>query len=343
MSYMPEHISQYKLPLLAVKGISTYFYNSHGEIKAVEDVSFTLGEAEVLGLVGESGCGKTVTALSILRLVPEPPGRIIKGEVWFQDRDLLTLPIREMTNIRGREIAMIFQDPAMALNPVFRVGEQVAEGLIFHKNMTRKQARQEAIELLRLVGIPLPQKRFQEYPHQLSGGMKQRVMIAIAISCHPKLLLADEPTTALDVTVQAQILDLLLHLKEELKTSIILITHDLGVIAERAQRVIVMYAGKVVEEAPVAPLFQEPRHPYTQGLLATTRNLGVNSGNRRNRLKEIPGSVPTLPGFIKGCQFHPRCPSIHEPCREYEPRLREIQEGHWVACWLYPSAGRDTE
>jgi oligopeptide/dipeptide ABC transporter ATP-binding protein len=321
--------------LLHVKGLTTVFKNPQGVLKAVEGVSFVLEPGEVLGIVGESGCGKTVTALSILRLVPNPPGKIVNGKIWFKNQDLLQLPEPEMSRIRGKEIAMVFQDPTAALNPVFRIGEQIAEGLIFHLQMNKREAWREATRLMRLVGIPSPEKRIYEYPHQLSGGMKQRVMLAIALSCRPKLLLADEPTTALDVTVQAQILDLLQKLREDLKTSIILISHDLGIIAEMAQRVLVMYAGQVVEEAPVKTLFQEPAHPYTRGLLAVTQGLGINSKGTSHRLKEIPGSVPAFPNSIMGCKFHPRCPIVHDPCSKYAPKLQEIKEGHWVACWFH--------
>jgi len=317
-------------PLLRVDDLKTYFYTEEGVVKAVDGVSFDVRPGEILGLVGESGCGKTVTALSIMRLVPDPPGKIIGGKVHFQGRDLLTLSEREMRSVRGKEIAMIFQEPMSSLNPVFRVGAQVAEAIILHQKVGKKEARRRTIELLDKVGIPEAENRVDEYPHQMSGGMCQRVMIAMALSCNPALLIADEPTTALDVTIQAQILALLRELQAEFHMSILLITHDLGIVAEMADNVAVMYASKIVEWAPCTDLYREPLHPYTVGLF---RSLPRLEGGRK-RLRVIPGTVPSPLDFPSGCKFHPRCPIAEEKCTTDEPELIDIKDGRRAACWF---------
>lgn len=316
-------------PLLAVDDLVTTFSTEEGLVTPVDGVSFTVEQGETVGVVGESGCGKSVTSLSILRLVPSPPGRIAQGRILFEGQDLLTLSEREMRAIRGRDIAMIFQEPMTSLNPVFTCGDQILEALRRHQKVSATEARDQALELLHLVGIPLPEQRLGAYPHQLSGGMRQRIMIAMALCCHPRLLIADEPTTALDVTIQAQILDLLRHLKKQLSMAVLLITHDLGVVAETAERVVVMYAGKVVEEAPVRTLFHTPRHPYTEGLLRSIPRLD----ERRESLPVIEGMVPNLLDLPSGCRFHPRCPRAERRCREEAPALRSFGEGHRVACW----------
>ena len=316
-------------PLLAVDDLVTTFSTEEGLVTPVDGVSFTVEQGETVGVVGESGCGKSVTSLSILRLVPSPPGRIAQGRILFEGQDLLTLSEREMRAIRGRDIAMIFQEPMTSLNPVFTCGDQILEALRRHQKVSATEARDQALELLHLVGIPLPEQRLGAYPHQLSGGMRQRIMIAMALCCHPRLLIADEPTTALDVTIQAQILDLLRHLKKQLSMAVLLITHDLGVVAETAERVVVMYAGKVVEEAPVRTLFHAPRHPYTEGLLRSIPRLD----ERRESLPVIEGMVPNLLDLPSGCRFHPRCPRAERRCREEAPALRSFGEGHRVACW----------
>ena len=290
--------------LLDIRNLSTYFYTGEGVVKAVDDVSFHIMEGETLAVVGESGCGKSVTSLSVMRLIPWPPGKIVGGEIDFKGKNILSMSDREMQAIRGNEISMIFQEPMTSLNPVYTVGFQISEALELHQKMNSQQAMTKAIEMLRLVGIPLPEKRVHEYPHQLSGGMRQRVMIAMALACNPHLLIADEPTTALDVTIQAQILDLLRKLKEELGMAILLITHDLGVVAEMAQRVVVMYAGKVVEEADVVSIFSTPYHPYTQGLLMSIPKLTT----RDEKLHVIEGVVPNPIHMPQGCRFQPRCP-----------------------------------
>ena len=325
-------------PLLRVRDLKTYFVTEQGSgtARAVDGVSFEVQPGETLGIVGESGCGKTVTSLSILRLIPEPPGHIRPGSfIEFEGRNLLTLEPRDLRAIRGNQIAMIFQEPMTSLNPVFTVGDQIAEAAIVHQRLSRRAARTRAIEMLRLVGIPDPEERVDHYPHQMSGGMRQRVMIAMALVCHPKLLIADEPTTALDVTIQAQILDLLRKLREETGTAILLITHDLGVIAELAHEVIVMYAGKVVERAPVAALFDAPQHPYTIGLLGSIPRL---DGDEK-RLASIEGAVPNPLSLPTGCRFHPRCPFVVDRCRAHEPPLAEIWAGHAAACWRAPLEG----
>jgi len=295
-------------------------------------VTLSVRPGETLGLVGESGCGKTVTALSILRLIPNPPGRIVGGTICFEGRDLLRLPEEEMRSIRGCAISMIFQEPMTSLNPVFTVGEQVAEGIRHHQKVSRREAWDRAVEVLRRVKIPDPARRAYEYPHQLSGGLRQRVMIAMALALGPRLLIADEPTTALDVTIQAQIVDLLMGLQEEMQMAVILITHDLGVIAETADRVVVMYAGRVVEEASAEQLFETPLHPYTQGLLESLPKL--ETGKRHRRLTAIPGLIPNLLDLPTGCKFAPRCPKVIGDCWPTEPELREIRPGHWARCIL---------
>ncbi|MEE9171891.1 MAG: ABC transporter ATP-binding protein [candidate division NC10 bacterium] len=318
--------------ILTVDGLQTHFFTEEGVVRAVDGVTLSVRPGEMLGLVGESGCGKTVTALSILRLVPDPPGRIVGGTISFEGRDLVRLPEEEIRKIRGCAISMIFQEPMTSLNPVFTVGEQVAEGIRHHEKVSRREAWDQAVEVLKRVKISDPARRAREYPHQLSGGMRQRVMIAIALALRPKLLIADEPTTALDVTIQAQILELLLGLQEEMKMAVMLITHDLGVIAETADRVVVMYAGRVVEEASVKELFDNPLHPYTQGLMESLPRL--ETGKARRRLRAIPGLVPNLLQLPTGCKFAPRCPKVVEQCWPTEPELREIRPGHSARCIL---------
>jgi oligopeptide/dipeptide ABC transporter ATP-binding protein len=307
----------------------------------VDGVSFQIREGETLGLVGESGCGKSITAMSILRLIT-PPGRIAGGHIRYRDRDLLALSEPEIRKVRGKEIALIFQEPVAALNPVFTVGSQIAEAIRVHIRMTRAEAMAEAVKLFRRVQIPDPGRRVHEYPHQLSGGMCQRVMIAIALSCQPSLIIADEPTTALDVTIQAEILDLLRELREQFRLSVLLISHNLGVIAESAHRVAVMYAGRIVEEAPVEEIFAAPRHPYTAGLLRSTPRLGSRSGSGRRRLPAIPGTVPDPLRREPGCAFAPRCPEVMPACRTEDPRLLPLASERKVACFLHhPAPGQD--
>jgi peptide/nickel transport system ATP-binding protein len=321
-------------PLLEIEGLKTHFFTRDGVVRAVDGVSFSVASGETLAVVGESGCGKTVTSLSILRLIASPPGRIVEGSIRFGGQDLLGLSERGMRDIRGNEISMIFQEPMSSLNPVLSIGRQITETLILHRHLGRDAATTRAIEMLRLVGIPEPGSRLAQYPHEFSGGMRQRVMIAMALACDPKLLIADEPTTALDVTVQAQILDLMRELKARTGTAIILITHSLGVVAEMAQRVVVMYGGRKVEEAPVEALFARPRHPYTRALLNSVPRLRSSlGGNGRDRLAEIEGVVPSLKEAIPGCIFAPRCGYAKERCRESYPPLEEKAVGHWVACW----------
>ena len=317
--------------LLEVRNLKTWFATKRGEVRAVDDVSFTLAEGEVLSLVGESGCGKSVTALSILRLVAQP-GRIAGGEILFEGRDLLKLAENEMRAIRGDDIAMIFQDPMTSLNPVFTAGEQIAEAIRLHRKVSRKEAWNQAIEGMRDVAIPAPETRAKNYPHEMSGGMRQRVMIAMALACDPKLLIADEPTTALDVTIQAQILDLLNELREKRNLALLLITHDLGVVAETADRVAVMYAGKIVEEAPVKELFRHPRHPYTEGLLRAVPRLDESGAARKRRLQTIEGVVPNPLELPPGCRFAPRCEHAQEQCRAGEIDLARIGEHHLSRC-----------
>jgi peptide/nickel transport system ATP-binding protein len=321
-------------PLLEIADLKTWFFTRDGVVRAVDGVSFHLLPSETLAIVGESGCGKTVTALSILRLVPSPPGRIVSGRVRFAGRDLLALSEREMRAVRGNEISMIFQEPMTSLNPVLTIGRQIGETLILHQGLARKSAALKAAEVLRLVHIAEPERRLKEYPHQLSGGMRQRVMIAMALACNPKLLIADEPTTALDVTIQAQILDLMRELKAKIDAAILLITHNLGVVAEMAERVLVMYAGKRAEEAPVEPLFRRPLHPYTKGLLASMPRLGASVGCALPpRLAEIAGTVPSLKERIPGCAFAPRCAFASDLCRREAPVFEEKEPGHFAACF----------
>ncbi len=320
--------------LLRVEGLRTVFKTIAGPAFAVDGVSYALRPGETLAVVGESGSGKSVTALSIMGLVPDPPGRIEGGEVWFGGRDLVALPERELEKVRGAEIAMIFQEPMSSLNPVLTIGRQLTETIVEHEGVGAAAARERALEMLRLVQIPEPERRLGQYPHQLSGGMLQRVMIAMALSCSPKVLIADEPTTALDVTIQAQILALMADLQERFGTAVLLITHDLGVVAETADRVVVMYAGRVVEEASVIDLFERPRHPYTRGLLDAIPHLGLLQGeNRPEQLKEIPGIVPPLTHLPPGCRFAPRCPLASAKCIEAYPPLEDKAPGHKAACW----------
>jgi oligopeptide/dipeptide ABC transporter ATP-binding protein len=318
--------------LLEVRGLRTTFRGEQGEVRAVDGIDLRVERGRTLGIVGESGCGKSVTALSIMGLVPQPPGRIAAGEVLFEGEDLLKAPAQRLRDLRGNKLAMIFQEPMTSLNPAFPVGEQIAEALLRHRSVSREEAGSQAIEMLRRVRIPSPERRAKDYPHQLSGGMRQRVMIAMALACNPKLLIADEPTTALDVTIQAQILELMRALREELGTAIILITHDLGVIAELADEVAVMYAGKVIERCPAEKLFAEPQHPYTIGLLGSIPRLHVE----RERLAAIDGFVPDAAALPEGCRFHPRCPFAIDRCSQEIPPLEEISPGHFVACWRAP-------
>jgi peptide/nickel transport system ATP-binding protein len=321
-------------PLLDIDGLKTHFFTRDGVVRAVDGVSFAVASGETLAVVGESGCGKSVTSLSIMRLIASPPGRIVGGSIRFENRDLLRLSEREMRDIRGNDISMVFQEPMTSLNPVLTIGRQITETLTLHQGLDRSAAEKRAVEMLRLVGIPEPAQRIRQYPHELSGGMRQRVMIAIALACDPKLLIADEPTTALDVTVQAQILDLMRQLKAKTGAAIILITHSLALVAEMAQRVVVMYGGRKVEEAPVEALFARPRHPYTQALLGSVPRLGSSlAGSRKDRLAEIPGIVPSLKKAIAGCIFAPRCPHATSHCRASYPPLEDKGGGHWVACW----------
>ena len=321
-------------PLLAIEDLQTHFFTRDGVVRAVDGVSYAVEAGETLAVVGESGCGKSVTALSILRLVPSPPGRIVGGTIRFEGVDLLQIGEGEMRRIRGNEISMIFQEPMTSLNPVLTVSRQITETLILHQGLTARAAAARAIEMLRLVRIPEPERRARQYPHELSGGMRQRVMIAMALACHPKLLIADEPTTALDVTIQAQILDLMRELKSEIGAAIILITHDLGVVAEMAQRVVVMYAGRKVEEAPVGDLFRRPQHPYTLGLLASVPRLGATLGRAEPpRLAEIPGTVPSLRDPIVGCAFAPRCAYATQRCSREAPPLEAKTAAHLAACF----------
>jgi peptide/nickel transport system ATP-binding protein len=323
------------MALLEVDSLQTHFRTPDGINRAVDGVSFHVEAGETLAIVGESGCGKSVTAMSILRLIPEPPGKIA-GAIRFNGRNLLEASDREMRDIRGNEISMIFQEPMTSLNPVLTVGRQIGETLRLHQGLSKQQAEDRAVEMLNLVGIPEAKRRVREYPHQLSGGMRQRVMIAIALACNPKLLIADEPTTALDVTIQAQILDLMRDLKHRVGAAIVLITHDLGVVAEVAERVVVMYAGKKVEEAAVGPLFRTPRHPYTQGLLGSVPKLGSSLTGEEERLAEIPGLVPSLKQKIPGCVFASRCPKATELCIAVAPALETKAPGHIAACHYAP-------
>lgn len=327
--------------VLSVEGLRTQFVTEAGVLPAVDGVSFGVDAGETLGVVGESGCGKSVTALSILRLV-SPPGRVVDGSVKLEGRELLGLSEEEMRRVRGKEISLIFQEPMTALNPVLTVERQIGEILMLHEGMNRKAAADRAVELLSLVKIPEARQRLGDYPHQLSGGMRQRVMIAMALACNPKVLIADEPTTALDVTIQAQILELILEVQQRLGTAMILITHDLGVVAETADRVVVMYAGRKVEEASVADLFENPQHPYTHGLLASVPRLTREAGQRTERLAEIPGIVPPLEALPAGCHFAPRCSKATDKCRSAYPPLEAVKNGgagHHVACWEAETGG----
>jgi peptide/nickel transport system ATP-binding protein len=318
--------------LLDVRDLRTTFSTDHGEFRAVDGVSLTLDAGRTLGIVGESGCGKSVTSLSIMGLVPQPPGRITGGQILFDGVDLLQLPPDAMREMRGDALAMIFQEPMTSLNPVFTIGAQIVEGVLRHRKSSRDEAKARALEMLERVRIPSPEQRFDDYPHRLSGGMRQRVMIAMALACDPKLLIADEPTTALDVTIQAQILDLMRTLREETGTAIMLITHDLGVIAEIADDVVVMYAGRIVERAPVADLFASPQHPYTIGLLGSIPKLHLE----QKRLAAIEGQVPNPQTRVAGCAFHPRCPFAIDRCRAESPPLADVAAGHQAACWRAP-------
>ena len=315
--------------VLEVKNLKTYFYTDEGVIPAVDGVDFNLARGETLAIVGESGCGKSVTSLSILRLIANPPGRIIDGEILYNGKNLLSLTEKEMRSVRGNDISMIFQEPMTSLNPVFPVGKQIMESLTFHQHMTKEQARERAIEMLRLVEIPNPEKCIHNYPHQLSGGMRQRVMIAMALACNPKILIADEPTTALDVTIQAQILKLMAGLQEKTQTSIILITHDLGIVAQIARNVMVMYAGEEVEYADVRTIFKDPRHPYTIGLLKSIPSIN----EERDTLYTIKGMVPSPRDLPEGCRFAPRCEHACQRCLEERPPIFDVGNGHRVRCW----------
>ena len=320
-------------PLLEVRGLKTHFFTDRGVARAVDDVSFAIHPGRTLAVVGESGCGKSVTSLSIMGLVPHPPGRIVAGEIRFEGTDLRTLSERRMRKIRGNRISMIFQEPMTSLNPVFRVREQIGEVLRLHRGMNRKAALERSIDLLRQVGIPSPESRVHDYPHQMSGGMRQRVMIAMALACDPRLVIADEPTTALDVTIQAQILELLDRLRRDTGAAVLLVTHDLGVVAETAEHVVVMYAGRVVEETDVRELFGNPLHPYTRGLMRSIP--GVSAVGERERLEAIPGVVPSLLDLPPGCKFNDRCRHAFDRCFAQEPTLFEPRAGHAVRCWLH--------
>ncbi|MCX8117787.1 MAG: ABC transporter ATP-binding protein [Desulfobacterota bacterium] len=315
-------------PLLNVRSLTTRFYTEDGVVRAVEDVSFEIYPAEVLCVVGESGCGKSVTGLTLLRLIPIPPGRIESGEIWFEGRDLLSLDEKEMERVRGNEISMIFQEPMTSLNPVFTIGNQITEVLKLHQGLDKREARRRAVEMLDRVRIPSPEVRIDAYPHQLSGGMRQRAMIAMALSCQPKLLIADEPTTALDVTIQAQVLRLLKEIQREMGMAVMLITHDLGVVSEVADRVAVMYAGRIVESGPIEAIFGRMRHPYTKGLLESIPRLE----EKKRRLNAIPGQVPNPLDLPSGCKFHPRCYLAIEACKIEEPPLLKVEENHYSRC-----------
>ena len=328
------------MALLDVRDLRTYFQTDAGTARSVDGVSFSVEKGEVLGIVGESGCGKSVTSLSIMRLVPQPPGAIMPGSsIRFRGEEIVSASDKRMREIRGNDIAMIFQEPMTSLNPVFAIGEQIAEALRIHRKMSKAQARTASIDMLRLVGIPDPEERVDHYPHQLSGGQRQRVMIAMALSCEPDLLIADEPTTALDVTIQAQILELLADLRNRLGMAVMLITHDLGVVAEVCDRVVVMYAGEVVEEGPVAEIFENPRHPYTQGLMQAIPRLG----RRAERLAVIPGMVPAATNWPIGCRFHARCPYAFDVCVQQHPELFVVNQQHTSRCWLEKYPERRTE
>lgn len=323
-------MSEQQQQLLSVRNLKTHYFTPDGVVKAVDGVDFDINRGKILGIVGESGCGKSQSVLSIMGLIPKPPGKIVDGQILFEGKDLVRATEAEMRAIRGNDISMIFQEPMTSLNPVFTIGNQIMEAIMLHQKLNKHDAKAKAIEMLELVGIPAPDKRVDEYPHQLSGGMRQRVMIAMALSCNPKLLIADEPTTALDVTIQAQILDLMKKLQNDIGMAIALITHDLGVIAEVVERVVVMYAGKIVEEAPVGELFVRPLHPYTLGLLGSIPAID----KKTERLKVIPGIVPNPMNLPPGCRFNPRCEYVMDICREQEPEIRKIGPDHSVRCWL---------
>jgi peptide/nickel transport system ATP-binding protein len=320
--------------ILEIRNLSTHFHTEYGTVKAVSNVNLSVDEGDTLGIVGESGCGKTVMALSIMRLVPSPPGEIVSGEILYDGSDLLSLSENDMRKIRGQKISMIFQEPMTSLNPVFRIGDQIAEVIQLHQGISKREAMNRSIEMLRLVGMPSPERIITNYPHQMSGGMRQRVMIAMAMSCNPRLMLADEPTTALDVTIQAQIIDLINRLKEKAGTSVILITHDLGVIAEAAQVIAVMYAGKIVEYGAASDMFSNPLHPYTVGLLESTPKMD-GSASHDGYLKAIAGSVPDMHHLPDGCSFQDRCPRVMEICRNQEPDLEAKSNKHPARCWIY--------
>jgi peptide/nickel transport system ATP-binding protein/oligopeptide transport system ATP-binding protein len=323
-----------KSHLLEVQRLKTNFYTFEGIARAVDNVSFFLEEGETLGLVGESGCGKSVTALSVMRLIRNPPGKIEAGEIFFEGADLLKLSESRMRSIRGARISMIFQEPMTSLNPVYTIGHQISEMYEIHKNISKKESWNRTVETLQQVQMPSPHKRAHEYPYQLSGGMRQRAMIAMAMACNPKILIADEPTTALDVTIQAQILDLMLKLKEDFGAAVLIITHDLGVVAEIAQRIVVMYAGQVVEEGTTQDIFNHPSHPYTRGLLRSVPKLGERSQHGRTRLLEITGMVPSLYELPQGCNFHPRCKHAMDICRQTPPEFAELEGIHRMRCYL---------
>lgn len=322
-------------PVLDVKELRTSFFSSDGEIPAVDNISFSVHKGEILGIVGESGCGKSVTSLSIMKLIPQPPGKIVGGEILLNGEDIVPASEKRMRQIRGNEIAMIFQEPMTSLNPLFTIGNQLIEGITLHKKINKKEALKLGVEMLKLVGLPRAEQIMKEYPHQLSGGMRQRVMIAMALSCDPKLLIADEPTTALDVTIQAQILSLMKDLNKKLDTAIMMITHDLGVVADVCQRVIVMYAGKVVEEANVREIFKNPKHPYTIGLLESVPDVR----EKKERLYSIPGNVPRPGSITEGCRFAARCEKAFDRCFGENPPLYQYEDGHYVRCFLHATGG----
>ncbi len=318
--------------LLSVKDLKTYFYTKDGVVKAVDGIDFEINKGETLGMVGESGCGKSVSALSVMRLLPMPPAKIMDGKIYLKERNILKISELAMRKIRGRNISMIFQEPMTSLNPVHTIGEQISEAIRLHQELNKKESQEKTLEMLKLVEIPESSRRLKEYPHQMSGGMRQRVMIAMALSCNPELLIADEPTTALDVTIQAQILDLIGKLQKELGTSVLIITHDLGVIAEMADRVMVVYAGKAIESADVGEIFRNPRHPYTRALLKSLPRLDMD---REVKLEVIRGMVPDALSFPAGCRFHPRCSFVKKKCRRDEPMLVDAIDGHQVRCWRH--------
>ncbi|PLR76001.1 peptide ABC transporter ATP-binding protein [Bacillus sp. V3-13] len=323
-------------PVLDVKDLKTSFFSSDGEIPAVDEISFAVHKGEIIGIVGESGCGKSVTSLSIMKLIPQPPGKIVGGQILLNGEDIVSASEKRMRQIRGNEVAMIFQEPMTSLNPLFTIGQQLTEAILIHNKTSKKAAFQQSVDMLKLVGLPRAEQIMKEYPHQLSGGMRQRVMIAMALSCHPKLLIADEPTTALDVTIQAQILALMKDLNVKLDTAIVMITHDLGVVAELCERVIVMYAGKIVEEASVQAIFKEPKHPYTLGLLKSIPDIR----NKKERLYSIPGNVPKPGSITQGCRFAARCEYVFDRCLSENPPLYHAGDGnHQVRCFLHESGG----